>query len=530
MSVTEKAVVGVDELKNGEMIQVEVGETPVLLCRVDDHYYALGAHCTHYGAPLAEGSLRGNQVICPWHHAEFDVTNGDNNEPPALDGLPTYPIHERDGKIVVKVPDDTPSHRIMKMGHLNIQNDTRDFVIVGAGAAGESAAETLRRLGFEGRIFMISYEDRLPYDRPNLSKEYLSGDAKEEWMPLRGDGFYGKYDIELTRNRVVREVDVESRIITFADSATQHYDEVLIATGGLPRTLDIPGNDLNNVFTLRSFDDADQIIGKLEKGKKAVIIGSSFIGMETAASLRKRGVDVHVVSIEEAPFSAVFGDEIGAWFQDKHEKTGVRFSLGTTAVEFKGENGNVRKVVLKNGETLDADLVLVGIGVRPNTGFIKGLPLEKDGGVRVDQNLKAADHVYAAGDIAWFPYWKNANRPVRIEHWRLAQQHGRIAAHNMLGKQVPFRSIPFFWSNQGEAKIKYLGYAKGWDDLIIDGDVKNDDFMAYYVSDNKIAAVATPNRSTRLAAIHHLMIMDEMPEPHVVGNRSFDPVTFLKKS
>ncbi len=528
MSVNEQAVATTDELENGQMKQVTVGDTPVLLCKVDGDYYALGAKCTHYGAPLADGSLHGNQIFCPWHQAGFNVTNGDNNEPPAYDGLPTFPVQEKDGQVIVKVPDDAPGRRTMKMSHFNVQSDTRDFVIVGAGAAGEAAAETLRQLGYEGRIFLITKEDRTPYDRPNLSKEYLSGDAPDEWMPLRGEDFYKKYDIELTRNRYVREIDIQKQEITFADSATQHYDELLIATGGIPRKLNIPGNDLENVFTLRSFDDADHIVSQVGKGKKAVVIGASFIGLETAASLRKQGLDVHVVAPETVLYEKLFGQEIGNWIKKKHEDNGVKFSLGSTVAKLEGNDGKVKGVSLKNGETLDADIVLVGIGVKPVTDFIKGLSLESDGGVKVDRFLMAADHVYAAGDIAWFPYWRN-DQSVRIEHWRLAQQHGRIAAHNMLGKQIPYKSIPFFWTSQGSVTLNYLGHAKDWDDLMIDGNIKEDDFMAYFIKNNEVAAVATPNREKQLAAIHHLMILDKMPGSAKIRDHAFDPVETLQK-
>ena len=528
MNVTEQVVANIDELANGQMKQVTVGETPVLLCKVDGDYYAIGAKCTHYGAPLVDGVLRGKQIFCPWHQAGFDVTNGNNNEPPAFDGLPTFPVHEEDGKVIVKAPDDAPGRRTMKMSHFNVQSDTRDFVIVGAGAAGEAAAETLRQLGFEGRIFLITKEDKTPYDRPNLSKEYLSGDAPEEWMPLRGEEFYKKYDIELTRNRHVKKIDVGKQEITFADSATQHYDELLLATGGIPRTLNVPGGDLDNVFTLRNFDDADHIISQVEKGKKAVIIGGSFIGLETAASLRKQGMDVHVVAPETVLYEKVFGEEIGNWIKKKHEDNDVQFSLGSSVTELKGNDGKVKGVSLSNGKTLDADLVLVGIGVKPNTEYINGLSLEKDGGVKVDRFLMATDHVYAAGDIAWFPYWR-IEQPVRIEHWRLAQQHGRIAAHNMLGKQIPYKSIPFFWTSQGNVTLNYLGYAKEWDDLMIDGNIKENDFMAYYIKNNEITAVVTPNREEQLAAIHHLMILDKMPGSAKIRDHAFDPVEALKK-
>ncbi|HKI46419.1 MAG TPA: FAD-dependent oxidoreductase [Balneolales bacterium] len=529
MSVTEQPVASANELQDGQMKQVTVGETSILLCKVEGDYYALGAKCTHYGAPLADGVLHGTQVFCPWHQAGFDVTNGDNNQPPAYDALPTFPVHEKDGKIIVKVPDDAPGRRTMNMSHFNVQSDTRDFVILGAGAAGEAAAETLRQQGFEGHIFLITKESQTPYDRPNLSKEYLSGDAPEEWMPLRGEEFYKKYDIDLTRNRLVREIDIKKQVISFGDSATQHYDELLVATGGIARTLNVPGKDLDNVFTLRSFDDADRIIEKVGKGKKAVIIGASFIGLETATSLRKRELDVHVVAPENVPYQRVFGEEIGNWIRKKHEDNGIRFSLGTSVTKLKGDDGTVTGVTLSNGKTLDADIVLVGIGVRPNTDFIKGLSLHNDGGIKVDRYLMAADHIYAAGDIAWFPYWRN-DQPVRIEHWRLAQQHGRIAAHNMLGKQVPYKSIPFFWTSQSNATLNYLGYAKDWDDLIIDGNIKNDDFMAYYVKNNEIAAVVTPNREKQLAAIHHLMILDRMPGSAKVRDHAFDPIEALKEA
>ena len=527
MTQKELTVATTDEFKDGEMKQVSANGTDILLARVNGKYHAVGAHCPHYGAPLVDGVLSGGRLVCPWHHACFDITTGDLQEPPALDALPRYEVKIESDQVIVCVPDDTPDRRTPRM----TKRDTKDerlFVIAGGGAAGYMAAQTLREGGFTGRLMLITREDRLPYDRPNLSKEYLQGRAEPAWLPLRSDDFFAQYDIEVICGREIERVEAAQKTVKFADGEVLSCDALLVATGGEPRKLPFQSREQEKVFLLRSYADSDAIIAAAEEAKRAVVIGASFIGMEVASSLTKRGCEVTVVAPDDVPFKKTLGAEIGGLLQNVHEKNGVKFKLGTAVAGLTGAK-KVTAVMLENGEQLDADLVVVGIGVKPATGFLKGVTLHGDGGVIVDEHMRAADGVYAAGDIACFPSPITGERQ-RIEHWRTAMQQGRVAAHNMLGKQVSYDGVPFFWTRQFDAGLLYVGHAKQWDEIIYQGDVLARDFLAFYVKENRVLAVAGMNRDREMAALEELMREDRMATPDEVRNRDIDVVKLLGHS
>ncbi len=505
------------------MRQVSADGTDILLARVGGKYFAVGAHCTHYGAPLAEGTLCGERVVCPWHHACFNVTTGDLEEPPALDSLPRYEVRVEGGSVVVSLPDEITDRRTPATTKRDASSDARLFVILGGGAAGYAAAQTLREDGFKGRVLLVTREDRAPYDRPNLSKDYLQGHAEPEWLPLRADEFFAEHDIEVLREKEVARVDAATKTITFKGGDTLACDSLLVATGGTPRRLDIPGSDLKNVFVLRSFADADAIIDAAGRASRAVVVGASFVGMETAASLAGRGLSVTVVAPGKVPFEKTLGAEVGGLFRRVHEARGVRFKLGSGAARFEGD-GAVEAVVLDSGERVEADLVVVGVGVRPATDFLEGVELREDGGVFVDGHLRAADGVYAAGDIAYFPSPSTGERQ-RIEHWRTAEQQGRTAAHNMAGKNVEFGGVPFFWTRQFDAGLLYVGHAASWDEIIFQGDVPSQDFLAFYVRGGRVLAVAGMNRDREMAALEELVRLGRMPSPDRLRNA---PVDFLE--
>lgn len=517
MNDKEFAVAEADELKDGEMKEVAAGDTQVLLARVSGNYHAVSPVCPHYGAPLVEGALCGERVVCPWHHACFNVTTGDLEEPPALDSLARYDVRVEGGRVFVSVPEEAHDRRTPPLAERD-HNDDRSFVIIGGGAAGYAAAQTLREDGYAGRILMVTREDRTPYDRPNLSKDYLHGHAEPEWMPLRADEFFAEHGIEIERNKEVISLDAAGKTISFDDGTSRTYDAVLVATGGAPRKLPAPGSDLGNVFVLRSFADADAIIEAAGRSSRAVVIGASFIGMEAAYSLTERGLRVTVVAPGSVPFGKTLGPEIGALFRRLHESHGVAFKLGASVSRIEG-GGKVERVVLDNGERLEADMVVVGVGVRPATGFLEGVPLAPDGGVIVDSNLRAADGLYAAGDVASFPDPRTGKR-TRIEHWRTAQQQGRVAAHNMAGKAVAYDGVPFFWTRQFDAGLLYVGHADGWDEIIYQGDVAAQDFLAFYVSGDRISAVAGMNRDRDMAAVEEMMRQGRMPAPDQLRGRS----------
>lgn len=525
MSKREATVARADELRNGEMRQVEVDGVEVLLARVGDRFYAVGAHCTHYGAPLAEGVLCGERIICPWHHACFNATTGEMEEPPALDALPRYDVRVEAGHVIVSLSEDAGDRRVARMSR-RAPNDARLFVILGGGAAGYMAAQTLREDGFTGRILLISDDGHLPYDRPNLSKDYLAGNLGADALPLRSEEFFREHEIEIELNRKVARVEAANKIIRFSDGASLRYDALLVATGGEPRTLPVPGADLGNVFTLRSRDDAERIIASLGTARRAAVIGASFIGMETASSLAARGLSVTVVAPESVPFEHTLGAEIGALFQKLHEENGVRFRLGAKLARFEGQR-RVEAVILESGERIEADLVIVGAGVKPATEFLEGVEKTKDGRVVVDNRLRAAEDLYAAGDIASFPDARTGER-AHIEHWRTAMQQGRVAAHNMAGREAIYASVPFFWTQQFDLVLTYVGHATKWDEVIVQGSIEGRDFLAFYVRDGRALAVAGVNRDREMAAIEELMRLGRMPSAEELRGGQVDLLARLK--
>jgi NADPH-dependent 2,4-dienoyl-CoA reductase/sulfur reductase-like enzyme len=417
-------------------------------------------------------------------------------------------VRVEDGRVLARVPEAAEDRVAPRMSRRD-SSDGRLFVILGAGAAGYAAAQTLREDGFRGRVVIVTREDRAPYDRPNLSKDYLQGHAEPEWMPLRPDEFYEQFDIELLLEREVTSVDAASKTITFDGGDSLVYDALLVATGGAPRRLNIPGSDLRNICLLRGFSDADSVIETAGRSKRVVVVGASFIGMEAAASLRARGLDVTVVAPSREPFEATLGPEVGALFRRAHEERGVKFKLGSIVYRFEGTNG-VEAVTLEGGERIEADMVVVGVGVHPATGFLEGVTLDEDGGVFVDAQMRAADGLYAAGDIACFPDPRTGER-VRIEHWRTAQQQGRVAAHNMAGKTTAYDGVPFFWTRQFDTGLLYVGHAREWDEIIYAGDVTAQDFLAIYLKDGRALAAAGVSRDRDMAALEELFRLNLMP-------------------
>jgi NADPH-dependent 2,4-dienoyl-CoA reductase/sulfur reductase-like enzyme/nitrite reductase/ring-hydroxylating ferredoxin subunit len=525
MDNNEFPLANTSDLRDGEMKEVSAGGARILLARVGEEFHAVGAACPHYGAPLAEGALCGTRVVCPWHHACFDVTTGDLEEPPALDSLPRYEVRIEGGRVLARVPEQAEDRVPPRMSKRDA-SDSRMFVILGAGAAGYAAAQTLREDGFRGRVVVITREDRGPYDRPNLSKDYLQGHAEPEWMPLRRDEFYKEHDIELLCEREVTRVDAAAKTVTFHSGDTLAYDALLVATGGSTRRLNIPGSDLKNICMLRGFSDADSVIETAGRSSRAVVVGASFIGMEVAASLRERGLDVTVVAPSREPFESTLGPEVGALFRRAHEERGVKFKLGSIVYRFEGSS-NVEAVTLEGGERIEADMVVVGVGVHPATGFLEGATLDEDGGVVVDAHMRAANGLYAAGDIACFNDPRTGER-MRIEHWRTAQQQGRVAAHNMADRPTAFDGVPFFWTRQFDKGLLYVGHAASWDEIVYDGDVAARDFLAFYVKGGRALAVAGVNRDRDVAALEELFRLGLVPAVEQLKGRGTDFAELLR--
>ncbi len=506
-NTTKHHIAHIGDLQNGEMKAVHINDDlQLVLAKINNTFYAVHGFCTHYGAPLAEGALNGHRLVCPWHQACFDIRSGKHLEAPGLDGIPSYPVAVEGEEVFVEVPESITDRIPNTMSPPDTGNkDT--YVILGAGAAGAYAIEGMRQAGFTGKITMITKEKELPYDRPNCSKAYLSGDAPEEWMPLRDERFYQEQGVELVQGRTVKAIDTGVKIITFDDGDAITYDKLLVCTGGQPRQLPIEGTDLEGVYYLRSLADSRHIREAGKNAKNAVVIGSSFIGLEATEALQKLDCQVTVVAPDQVPFEKVFGQEVGRHIQQWHESAGVAFRLGRKPQSLHG-NGKVQTVRLDNGEELTADLVIIGIGVRPNTDFLRHLSLEKDGGLQVDQYLKANEDVYAAGDIAYYPF---RGTSTRIEHWKVAAQQGRVAGMNMAGAQEPYNMEPFFWTAQQGKGLRYAGHHNKFDETIIDGNLNEGPFLVFYLKENDVQAVLGSGRDAEMAAIRELLRDGRMP-------------------
>ena len=492
-------VASLADLRRDRGIQVEVGDKQVVLVRHGEEVRAYQAECPHAGAPLAEGAVCNGHIICPWHKAEFAIADGRLCEPPALDALTRYPTQVIEDQIHV---DDNAFASTPEA----LPGDDRFFVIIGAGAAGTAAACALREKGFNGRLLLIDREQSPSYDRTALSKFVLAADMHpDETPPLREDGFYRDNRIERIWGEVMK-LDAINKRVTFADGRRIDYDRALITTGGEPRVLPLVGADLPQVLTLRCRDDARKILAAARPGTHALIVGDSFIGLEAASALRKRGVDVTVLAHHATPFAGQLGDRIGKAIRTLHENNGVLFRTHVDVSRFEGNGDKGKKqlevAVLSNGERLPVDVALIGIGVTPATHFIDGLSLEKDGSLKVDGGMQAGNDVWAAGDIATFPI---EGHSCRIEHWRLAQQQARIAADNMLGAEKHYRDVPYFWTYHFEKRLDYLGHAEDWDDIVYLGEPETFNFLALICKQGVVLAVAGCEREREVALLAERM-------------------------
>lgn len=473
--------------------RIEIGGEKILLVRDGDAVRAYAADCPHAGGPLEEGAVCDGRIVCPWHKGTFRLSDGALLEPPALLPLARYPVRVDENGDVLVSPERIAPEPVPPVA------DERSMVIVGAGAAGAAAAAALREFGFRGRVVLVGREPGPPYDRTALSKFVPSGEMPpDEVPPLLPPEFFGEHRIERIEAEAVH-LDAAGKRVHLGDGRTLTYDAALLAPGGAPKRLGIPGAELAGVLLLRDRADAAAILAAAPDGARAVVLGASFIGLEAASALRKRGVDVTVVSPEPVPFGKQFGPRLGAVFKDLHEANGVRFRLGAQAARVEG-TGRVEAVVLEDGSRLAAELLVAGIGVRPATGFVEGVALAEDGGVPVDAGMRAADGLYAAGDVALFPLPGGGER-TRIEHWRVAQQHARIAARNMLGGSERYEGVPFFWTYHFGKRFDYLGHATEWDDVVVEGDTGEHVFVALLVKDGQVVGALGCQRERATAIL-----------------------------
>jgi len=471
------------DLVDGKPLVGHAGDDAVFLVRQGQEVFAVGATCTHYGGPLGEGAVAGGTVRCPWHHACFDLRTGEAERAPALNPIACYDVVRIGDR--VRVGDK----RAPAAAHAGVASPA--VLIVGAGAAGHAAAEMLRREGHQGTIVLCGADTDAPYDRPNLSKDYLAGSAPEEWIPLRPPEFYAEHRIELHLGAGARvtTLDTGARTATLADGRKLSWSALLLAPGAQAIPLDVPGGERAHVHTLRTLADSRAIIARAASARRAVVVGASFIAMEAAAALRARKIDVAVVAPEATPFERVLGAEVGAFLRDVHEAHGVTFHLGQT-VKSIGD----KSVELSGGARLDADLVLTGIGVRPVTALAEAAGLAVDRGITVDERLQTSvPGVYAAGDAARYPD-PISGQKVRIEHWVVAQRMGQTVARNILGQHQRFSSAPFFWSVHYDVTLSYVGHAERWDRVDIHGTLADRDCTIAYRADDRTLAVATIGR------------------------------------
>ncbi len=472
------------DLVDGKLVG-HVGNEEVLLVRSGSELFAVGAHCSHYHAPLADGIVLGQSIRCPWHHACFDLRSGEAVRAPALSPLECWTVEQRDGRIFVKKKREQAKPQA-KTQAKTIANAPERIVIVGGGAAGFAAAEMLRRRGFDGSIVMLSHDDGPPVDRPNLSKDYLAGNAPEDWLPLRSDDFYTENSIELRLNTDVTGIDVRTCEVMVAGGKNLTYDRLLLATGAEPIRLPIPGGDRPHVYTLRSLADCRAIIDAAKGARRAIVIGASFIGLEATAALRARDIEVHVVAPEQKPMERVLGPQMGDFVRALHEEHGVVFHLQDTVIEIDG-----RRATLKSGAVLETDFVVVGVGVRPRVALAEQAGLTIDRGVAVDGYLESSVRgIYAAGDIARWPDPHSGNN-IRVEHWVVAERQGQTAARNMLGLTERFDAVPFFWTQHYDVPINYVGHAEQWDEIAVDGDIKSKDCLLRYKKGGRVLAIAS---------------------------------------
>ncbi|CAG5129586.1 unnamed protein product [Candidula unifasciata] len=487
----ETVVGSTGDFTDGQIQEVDVGDKKVLLVKEDGQFFAVSSKCTHYGAPLAKGAYCKGVVRCPWHGACFDVKTGDIEDYPGLDSLHKFQVEVRDGKVVVKAdPAALEAGKRVKSMVKKSADNKKTVVLVGGGPATVVCAETLRQEGYTGRIIIVSQEEYLPYDRIKLSKAL---NIKPGEITLRSQEFYDQNGIELLLGKQVTKLEAGEKKIVLEDGQSVSYDTLVLATGGKPRILPVPGSDLKNVYMLRTPKDANAI-AENSQGKNVVIIGSSFIGMEVTAFLADKAASVSVVDLVQVPFQLTLGSQIGKYMQKLHEEKGVRFHFETSVKELTGEGGYLTQAELANGTILPADVCVMGVGVVPATDFLKdsGLNLTSRGFVSVNKRMQTnLPDVYAAGDIVEFPLYTVDDQSVNIQHWQMAHQHGRIAGLNIAGKAQDIHSVPYFWTMQYGKSVRYTGYGPGYDDIVLHGDLNENKFVAYYTKNDKVVAVAS---------------------------------------
>jgi NADPH-dependent 2,4-dienoyl-CoA reductase/sulfur reductase-like enzyme/nitrite reductase/ring-hydroxylating ferredoxin subunit len=478
------------DLADGAIVSGRVGSDEAILVRRGGAYFAVGAQCTHYHGPLALGLVVDDTIRCPLHHACFSLRSGAALRAPALDPIPCWRVEQIGSKLFVRerIPEASAPGTAAAgaSGAVAAAPSPSSVIVVGGGAAGLAAADTLRREGYWGPITIISADESAPYDRPNLSKDFLTGNAPAEWLPLRGPEYYAEQKIELLLSSKAESIDSARRSVRLASGRQLEFGALLLATGAEPVRLDIPTSGDARLFYLRTLADSRAIVAAAAGAKRAVVVGASFIGLEVAASLRRGGIEVHVVGPERIPFQRVLGTELGTFVRELHEAHGVVFHLGTSVARV-----DARRVALNDSSGIEADFVVLGVGVRPAVKLAEQAGLALDRGVSVNEFLETSTPgIFAAGDIARWPDAHSGDR-IRVEHWVVAERQGQVAALNMLGRRQRFDAVPFFWSQHYDLTINYVGHAESWDAIDIDGSLRLHDCAVTYKRAGRILAVAS---------------------------------------
>jgi apoptosis-inducing factor 3 len=480
--------IDIERAPDGEIIAGVVGDNRVFVWKTGSRLKAYSADCPHLGGPLNKGIVVGESVRCPWHHACFNLATGEATAAPAFDALLEYPVVLQDTRFSVKpAPGKAPT----RLANRRASPDT--MVIVGGGAAGFAAADAIRKLGWTGSVTMFSEEGEQPYDRTLLTKDYLEGSFGDERLPIAQHslGDLGvDFDVE-----TVQHIDPENKRLRLGNGDERPYTKLLLATGAAPRRLDVPGGDLPHVMVLRSLQDCRRILANVISGARVAVVGGSFIAMEAAASLKGRGLSVDVISPEEHPLEKVFGRELSDLVLEAHSQKGVRLHLGSEVARIENE-----QITLQGGERIEAEIVVVGIGVEPRLQLAEAAGLRLDRGVPVNSHLQTSDpNIFAAGDIA---RWSDpqTGEAIRVEHWVVAERQGQVAAANMLGRDQTFSMVPFFWTKHFDLSIRYVGHAEKWDETHIEGDLAHRDCLVRFRREGRDLAVATVGRDKQSLA------------------------------
>ncbi|XP_063171705.1 apoptosis-inducing factor 3 [Candoia aspera] len=513
--MVEASVCHVKDLDNGQMREVDLGCGKALLVKENGDFYAMGHKCPHYGAPLVKGVLSKGRIRCPWHGACFNIGTGDIEDFPGLDSLPKFQVKIEKEKVYIRASKQAlqAQKRTKMMAKCislsNYNVSSTNVLIIGAGPAGLVCAETLRQEGFSDRIVMCTVDRNLPYDRPKLSK---SMDSHADQIALRPKEFFRMNDIEVLTEMQVVAVDVKNKTAIFKDGFKMEYNKLLLATGNTPKTLSCKGKEVENVFTIRTVEDANRVV-KVAAGRNAVVVGASFLGMEVAAYLSEKAHSVSVVELEEAPFKKFFGEKVGCALMKMFENNRVKFYMQTEVSELREQDGKLKEVVLKSGKVLRADVCIIGIGATPATGFLKqsGVHLDSKGYIVVNKTMQTSIlGVFAAGDAVAFPLALRNHKKTNVPHWQMAHVHGRIAALNMLAHGTEVSTVPYLWTAMFGKSIRYAGKGRagpweGFDDVIIRGDLDELKFVAFYTKSDEVLAVASMNYDPLVSKVADVM-------------------------